>query len=151
MPSSLLTVKDAVKTACDSLFASSALVTFGHPGYLAGLPENIVAVRGARSTVAEGPMGRSRRATDEDVEVDVVISCWSGTRTQRDVTATASGYLDSLTDYCATSATTALGGAGGCLWSLVSGWELAETEDPEDMAAGRVAEIAVTITARCRR
>lgn len=150
MSSSLLAVKDAVKAACDSLFPDD-LVTFGHPGYAAGLPDNIVAVRNARSTVEEGPMGRARRATDETVEVDVVISCWSGTRSQRDVTVTASGYLDLLTDYCATSATTALGGAGGCLWSLVSSWELVETEDPEDIAQGRIAEIAVTVTARCRR
>jgi hypothetical protein len=141
--------KLALYNACVGLYPS-ALVTYGHPG--AQSVDDMVGVMNVTSDQEVGPLSPQRRR-EETLTVEVIFSCWRGGADQRTVTEAAYALLASLENYLqdtGVSASTQITLGGTVRDARVMGHELAETEDPADMALGRLAEITATVTARAR-
>lgn len=150
MSSAAPAFKAALFTACQTLYPVPALVTYGHPGNASA--NDMIALMNVTSEQEVGPLSPQRRR-EETLTCDVVISCWRGGADQQTVTEAAYALLASLEDYLQDTGVTAstqitLGGA--VRDARVTSHELAETEDPDDMALGRLAEITATVTARVR-
>jgi hypothetical protein len=141
--------KLALFNACVGLYPS-ALVTYGHPG--AQSADDMVGVMNVTSDQEVGPLSPQRRR-EETLTIEVIFSCWRGGADQRTVTEAAYTLLALLENYLqdtGVSASTQITLGGTVRDARVMGHELAETEDPADMALGRLAEITATVTARVR-
>lgn len=144
------TFKAAVFAACQSIYADPILVTYGHPGALSA--DDMVAVMNATSSQDVGPLGPPR-ARDETLTCDVIVSCFRGGTDQQTVTErayTLLGLLETYLQDAGVTASTQITLGGSVLWARVTDHALAETESPEDLALGRIAEITATVTARAR-
>lgn len=142
--------KAALYTACQTLYPAPALVTYGHPG--AASADDMVALMNVTSDVEAGPLSPQRRR-EETLTIEVVFSCWGGGVDQQTVTERAYSLLGDLEDYLTdtgVSASTQITLGGTVRDARVTGHTLAETEDPDDLALGRLAEITATVTARVR-
>lgn len=130
--------------ALTAAMPSGVLVTYGHPGALSA--DDIVAVRSVSSDLAVATMS-TNRSREETLTARVTFSCWRGGTDQQTVTERAYALLELLdTSLRVTDIT-----VGGTVRdSMISGHELAEGEEPDDLTRGRIAEIDVTITARAR-
>jgi hypothetical protein len=95
----------------------------------------------------------TNRTREETLTVEVIFSCWGGGSDQRTVTERAYTLLALLENYLqnpGVGPSTQITLGGVVRNARVMGHELAETEDPDDMALGRLAEITATVTARVR-
>jgi hypothetical protein len=141
--------KLALYNACVGLFPS-ALVTYGHPGVQSA--DDMVGVMNVTSDQEVGPLSPQRRR-EETLTCEVIVSSWRGGADQRTVTEAAYTLLALLENYLqdtGVSASTQITLGGTVRDARVTSHELAETEDPDDMALGRLAEITATVTARVR-
>lgn len=146
MGSKAPTVKAALFAQLGSLYSSPVQVCFGHPGtYLA---DDIVSVAGVRSRQDVSTMS-PQRTREEELDVDVVFSSYrgGGPEVQQVVTERAYALLALLEDYLKTTDYT-LGGT--VRLARVTSHDLAESDDPDVLAAGRVAEITATVTCQVR-
>lgn len=142
--------KAALVAACQSAYAAPTVVTYGHHGEQSS--SELVMVRGVNVEVDFGPMS-SLRAREETLTATVEIYVGSGGTDQQTVTERAYTLLGVLDDYLQDSGVTGstqttLGGAVRHAW--LSGHDLEETDDPDDLARGRFARITATVTARAR-
>ncbi len=146
MPSKAPAAKAAVYAACASLFSDPVQVVYGHPG--TNQEDDIVAVRGVRSLQDVATMGTGR-AREETLEIEVVFSCYRGGGEEAQQVATERAYalLGLLEDHLQTTDYT-LGGV--VRLARVTESTLAESDDPDVLAMGRVAEIAATVTCQVR-
>lgn len=144
--SAIYQFKEALFNLADSLFADPVLVCWGHPGI--NLPDDIVGIRDATNEEVWAALGAQRK--NEQLEQQVVVSCWSGGTDQKAVTQRAFGYLNTLDGGIRKpTGDPTLGG----LVSVASITRVQLTESNPlitDMAAGRVAELVVTISATKR-
>jgi hypothetical protein len=142
--------KAALVTACESAYTSPTVVTYGHHGEQSSA--ELVMVRGVNVEVEFGPMSTNRRR-EETLTATVEIYVGSGDTDQQAVTERAYALLDTLDAYLQdagvpSSTQTTLGGVVRHAW--LSGHDLEETDEPDDLARGRFARITATVTARAR-
>lgn len=141
--SPLLAVKAALTTVLAALYGATAQVTYGDP--TAAQLDDQVLLSDARVSI--------ERVTsvhfEHTIELDVLYDSWRfGAAEQQQVaTEAALALLELLADYLDSSDRT-LGGA--CRHSMLSSYELMETEDPDDAATGRRAVVKATVTAYVR-
>ena len=140
--STIPTIKTALVTILTALLPDPVWVGYGHPGTLR--IDDMVAVMDARATQVVGPMG-SNRVRDETVTVEITFSTYRGGNDQPTTTARVFTMLGLLETSLRSDPTLGLG-ITLCRGAQVSDIALAELAIPE----GRVAEIAVTVTAICR-
>lgn len=142
-------LKNAFYAAMQTLFeADDAYVSFGQPS--AGREENdILAVTGLRSDQTSGPISATNRARNENVYVDVVISCWRAGEADDDKVPTDAvyDYLSRLEQYVRVTDTT-LG--GNCQWCFLESHTSTGTADRATLATGRLVEATATFNAFVR-
>lgn len=142
-------VKSALVSALTTAYAVSdptVLVTYGHPGVV--VVPDIVAVMGVEAEQDPGPMRVSPATREERLSVSVVLSAYvgGGQEAQRTVTERAYALLAVLET--ALRADITLGGV--CRKAQLTSYVLAEPDDPDTLALGRVAEIAAVVAVETR-
>lgn len=139
-------VKAALFAACQSLYAAPVQVSYGHPG--TDVEADVVSVAGVRSAQDVATMTTSR-TREETLTLDVIFSSYVGGGPESQQTATERAYalLALLENYLQTTDYT-LGGT--CRLARMIDHTLAEPDDPDVLAAGRVAEITAQIQASVR-
>ena len=150
MSSAAPAFKAALFTACQGLFPSPALVTYGHSGTQSA--DDMIALMDMTSEQEVGPLSPQRRR-EETLTIEVVFSCWGGGVDQQTITTRAYALLALLEDYLqnsGVSASTQINLGGVVRDCRVTSHVLVETDDPDDLALGRLAEITATVTARVR-
>lgn len=135
-------VKAALYTLCSSLYAAPVQVAYGHPG--TDLEPDIVSIGAVRSTqdiVTMTPI----RPREESLLVDVIFSCYrgGGSESQQTVTERAYALLAQLENYLQTTDYTL---AGTARLARVVSHELVESDDPDLLALGRIAEITAQVS-----
>lgn len=157
MASAAVAAKVALKTDLDDLL-DGVQVVYGHPG--AFLSDDIVSVGNVRATREFGPMGTQRKLT-ESLSIDLAVSCWrGGVESQQVATEAAFDLLAAVEAYLSDVGTTnsAQLTLGHSVWrAWVTDFELTETDatmtDADGQSLlnlGRIAELAVTISATAR-
>ncbi len=149
MPSAGLAAKSALFTTLATAFATAApdvAVTYGHPGL--NPADDLVAVMGVTADQEPGPMRVGPRHREETLRLTVVVSTFRGGGPEVQPLATAQAYalLAELEDALATDPTL----SGTVRWAQIESYELAEADDPDVLAAGRVAEISAVVMATAR-
>jgi len=146
MGSAAPTIKAALFSALQAAYTAPVQVCYGHPG--TDLENDIVSVGNVRSVQDVATMSSSR-AREEVLEIDVTVSCYAGggTEAQQPVTERAYVLAATLEDYLKGSGYSI---GGTCRLARVVSHDLAESEDPEILALGRVAELTVTVEAVTR-
>jgi len=142
--------KAALYAACQTLYPAPAIVAYGNPG--AQSADDMVGVMNVSSVQDVATMSNLRRR-EETLTVEVIFSCWRGGLDQKTVTERAYTMLGQLETYLqdsgvSSSAQITLGGV--VREARVVAHELAETENPDDMAVGRIAEITAVVVAHAR-
>lgn len=147
MPSTGPTAKAALKSMLTSAYATAhprVLVSYGHPG--STVAEDIVAVTTVTAEQETATMRVGARPREERLRLTVVMSCYRGGTGQQAVTEQAFTLLAALEDALADDPTI----GGTVRWAAVESYDLAEADDPDLMAAGRIAEISAVIAADAR-
>lgn len=146
MGSAAPAVKAALYARCQALYADPVQVCYGHPG--TDQEDDIVSVAGARSTQDVATM-TPNRPREESLDVDVVFSVYRGGGPESQQVATERAYalLALLEDYLKTTDYTL---AGTVRLARVTSHVLAESDDPDVLAQGRVSEITATVTCQVR-
>jgi hypothetical protein len=145
MPSAAPAAKAAlVAMLRTALAAESVQVTYGHPGLT--VVEDLVAVMGVSCEQAPGPMRAGPRPRDETLRLTVVISCYRGGDQQEAASDRAFALLGLAEDALMSDPTL----SGTVRWAQLESYDLAEADDPDLMAAGRIAEISAVVRAEAR-
>jgi len=149
MPSAGQPAKAALVSMLTTAYASAhpeVAVYPGHPGPVD--VADLVAVTSVAAQQEPGPMRVGARTREESLRITAVISCYrgGGVEVQPTVTAAAFTLLGVLEDAIADDPTL----AGTVTWAQVESYDLAEADDPDILAAGRVSEISVVVQATAR-
>jgi hypothetical protein len=151
MAQSVAAVWANLTTACQTLFPSPALVTFGDPGNYQ--PDAIVAIMGGKMPVTR-PTGGPNRSRDKVCEVTIVISVYvpgSDQASQVTAFANAQAMSDQLEAYFRVQGNETLFGA--CRDAFVSdtSWAPTNVRDADSgNQTGSTADITAIVTAYVR-
>jgi hypothetical protein len=152
MPTTAPAVKAAIVAILGEVTASfDAQVLYG--ARATQLQATVIGVRGITTEVTRPTMGNSVRSRAEEHTVTVTASVFRpGPDAQQDATDTAYALIDAFAEHLRTSAGPTLGLPNGNIDGWVSGYELDEHTDDDDLQTrGRYAEVAATVTVRAER
>lgn len=137
--------KSALLALADGAISDSTVeFCYGHPG--TNRAKEIISVRDAATTLSWGPFGVQEK--DENLTIELVVSCREGGTNQRTVTERAFDLLD-LIDTALRGTASAPALSGSVIFGGITAIQLREsTPSANDMTKGRVAELFCTITAR---
>lgn len=121
------------------------MVSYGAPGSLD--PEDVVAFLGVTSEQQAASIGQ--RSRDEDLTMEVAISCFRGGLEDQELVCGQRAYqlLRMITRYVRKTDTTV---GGTVLWCFLQGHESSGQTDPQLIQQGRVIEITARFLARAR-
>lgn len=142
--SSVPAVKTALLALCQTAITDTDVqFCYGHPG--TNRANSVVSVRDALSRSDWGALGA--RQKDEQLQVELVVSCRQGGTNQQEITEKAFDYLD-LIDAELRTDTYDASVSGSVLWGHIAEVQLRESNpNTHDMTKGRVAELFCTVTA----
>ena len=137
-------VKAALLALADAAISDSTVeFCYGHPG--TNRAKEIISVRDAATTLTWGPFGQ--RDKDENLTIELVVSCREGGTNQQTVTERAFDLLD-LIDTALRGTANAPSITSTVVFGGINSVQLRESNPAiNDMTKGRVAELFCTVTA----
>lgn len=124
---------------------TEVVVTYGAPPNLD--PDDIVSFLGVTSEQSIATMGT--RSRDEDLTIEVAISCFRGGGAEMEQVCGARAYeLLRMIEFQVRKTDTSVGGT--VLWCFLVGHESSGQTDPQLIQEGRVIEITARFSARAR-